>query len=299
MHGVYEWHILEPSLDRLITPLMFSFAGDAVRETLASTGLSPDAVFPAETLHLRLTAGGVRSVCVMPASFAVRRRTSRCCAAPRSLPARGAGGRAGECLRGARVVGARLRERVPADVRRADAQGRAGRAGRARGARRAARRRSPARCRASRRERSCWSGPTTAWLPISPERTSYVNVVWPELEQHLRRGADGKPLAPAGSCRDLFLHVLPGHVDEVVSGLSERLEDMADVVATQTLLDDGAFGPEVSDTFLARLAEVVVLPHPGEAAWWLEPGRFEQEFYGQHGGLSPDEVEIPLLAFVA
>ena len=55
----------------------------------------------------------------------------------------------------------------------------------------------------------------------------------------------------------------------------------------------------MSDTFLARLAEVVVLPHPGEAAWWLEPGRFEQEFYGQHGGLSPDEVEIPLLAFVA
>ena len=112
--------------------------------------------------------------------------------------------------------------------------------------------------------------------PVSPERTSYVNVVWPELEQHLRRGADGKPLAPAGSCRDLFLHVLPGHVDEVVSGLSERLADVADVVATQTLLDDGAFGPEVSDAFLARLAEVVVLPHPGEAAWWLEPGRFEQ-----------------------
>jgi hypothetical protein len=134
---------------------------------------------------------------------------------------------------------------------------------------------------------------------VSPEGTAYVNVVWPELEQHLRRGADGKPLAPAGSCRDLFLHVLPGHVDDVVSGLSERLEDRADVVATQALLAEGAFGPEVSDTFLARLAEVVVLPRAGEAAWWLEPGRFEQEFYGQHGGLSPDEVEIPLLAFVA
>jgi hypothetical protein len=119
------------------------------------------------------------------------------------------------------------------------------------------------------------------------------------MEQHLRRGADGKPLAPAGSCRDLFLHVLPGHVDEVVDGLSERLSDVADVVATRRLLDEGAFGEKVSDTFLARLAEVVVLPHAGEAAWWLEPGRFEQGFFGQHGGLSPDEVEIPLLALVA
>ncbi len=44
---------------------------------------------------------------------------------------------------------------------------------------------------------------------ISPERTTYVNVVWPELAQHLAAGADGKPLAPAGSARDLFLHVLP------------------------------------------------------------------------------------------
>jgi len=134
--------------------------------------------------------------------------------------------------------------------------------------------------------------------PVSPERTTYVNVAWPELEQHLRRGADGKPLAPGGSCRDLFLHVLPGHVDEVVSGVSERLAEVADVVETRTLLEEGAFGEEVSGAFLARLAEVVVLPRPGEAAWWLEPGRFEQTFFGQHGGRSADEVEIPLLALV-
>src|SRR6201987_3285449 len=37
---------------------------------------------------------------------------------------------------------------------------------------------------------------------ISPERTAYVNVVWPELGRHLAVGADGKPLAPAGAWRD-------------------------------------------------------------------------------------------------
>ena len=54
---------------------------------------------------------------------------------------------------------------------------------------------------------------------ISPERTTYVNVAWPELAQHMAVGADGKPLAPAGSCRDLFLHVLPERLDEVEARL--------------------------------------------------------------------------------
>jgi hypothetical protein len=132
--------------------------------------------------------------------------------------------------------------------------------------------------------------------PISPERTVYVNTLWPELAPLLRHGADGKPLAPAGSCRDLFLHVLPEHVDDVVDGLAERLSGTADVVKTSTLLEEGAFGDEISDVFRARLAEVVVLPHAGESVWWLEPGRFEQPYYGQHGGRSPNETEIPLLA---
>jgi len=60
----------------------------------------------------------------------------------------------------------------------------------------------------------------------------------------------------------------------------------------------GAFGPAPTDALLSRLGDVVCLPFPGEAVYWLEPGRFEQHFLGQHGGLSPDELEIPLVARV-
>ena len=298
VHGVYEWHILEPSLDRLITPLMFSFAGDAVRETLASTGLTPDAVFPSETQHLRLTAAGIRSVCVMPASLADS-STNRA------------------LLRGAEIVSGRGAADALTHACRALASSEAIHASVYLPTFDAVMHKVGPDAPAAHAELISLLDAVTGALPrvppgtvvligtdhgmaaISPQRTAYVNAVWPELEQHLRRGADGKPLAPAGSCRDLFLHVLPGHVDEVVSGLSERLADAADVVETSALLEEGAFGPEVSDAFLARLAEVVVLPRAGEAAWWLEPGRFEQHFFGQHGGRSPDEVEIPLLALVA
>jgi hypothetical protein len=134
--------------------------------------------------------------------------------------------------------------------------------------------------------------------PVDPRRTVYVNRVWPELAGLLSTGADGKPLAPAGSCRDLFLHVRTGHVDEVRDGLAERLDGIADVVATETLVAEGVFA-EPSPQLRARLADIVVLPRYGEAVYWHEPGRFEQHLRGQHGGLSPVEMEIPLLAWVA
>ncbi|MFL6068985.1 MAG: alkaline phosphatase family protein [Gaiellaceae bacterium] len=297
-HGVYEWHILEPSLDRIITPLMFSFAGDAVRETLASTDLTTDALFPSETQHVRLTAAGVRSVCVMPSSFAGSSTNRALLRGAEIVPARGAVDaltRACGALASSEPIHASvylptfdaLMHRVGPDAPAAHAElvvlldAVAG------------------ALPLVPTGTVVLIGTDHGMAPVSPARTAYVNVLWPELEQHLRRGADGKPLAPAGSCRDLFLHVLPGHVDELVVGLSERLAEVAEVVETRELLEDGAFGPEVSDAFLARLAEVVVLPRAGEAAWWLEPGRFEQQFFGQHGGRSPEEVEIPLLALVA
>jgi hypothetical protein len=134
---------------------------------------------------------------------------------------------------------------------------------------------------------------------ISPERSTYVNVVWPELGEHLEVGADGKPLAPAGSCRDLFLHVLPERLDEVEARLGELLAGVADVRTVDALLDEGLFGPNVTEALTSRLANLVVLPAPGEAAYWLEPGRFEQHFHGQHGGLSANEMQIPLVSWTA
>jgi Type I phosphodiesterase / nucleotide pyrophosphatase len=133
---------------------------------------------------------------------------------------------------------------------------------------------------------------------ITPEQTTFVNVVWPEIVEHLAHGADGGPLAPAGSCRDLFLHVRPGHVDEVVDRLRELLAEVAEVHPVEDLVTAGVFGPTVTDALRRRLADVVCLPFPGEAVYWFEAGRFEQHFRGQHGGLSEDELDIPLVALV-
>ena len=39
----------------------------------------------------------------------------------------------------------------------------------------------------------------------------------------------------------------------------------------------------------------MILPRAGETVWWFEEGRYEQTFYGHHGGASADEMLIPLI----
>src|SRR5919197_1508731 len=59
-HGMYEWNIYEPSIDALVTPLMFSFAGDGERETLHAAGADPRTIYPTATFYRRLAASRVR-----------------------------------------------------------------------------------------------------------------------------------------------------------------------------------------------------------------------------------------------
>src|SRR3954464_14928783 len=69
-HGLYEWNLYEPTLDAIITPLMFSFAGDPRRDTLHDAAADPRALYPTDTLYRRLSEEGVRCVAFQPATFA-------------------------------------------------------------------------------------------------------------------------------------------------------------------------------------------------------------------------------------
>ena len=292
-HGLYEWHVYEPSLDRLITPLLFSFAGDGVRGTLLGQ-IDPDALFPTDSIYARLAGAGVRSTVVLPATIAS--------SAPNIA-----------LLRGTSVVPFGTAEDGLAAAAKALGAG----AGYAHvyldeldSLMHAVGTDDPAVEFVTRRildgiHRAAFPSGTLVLLtadhgmsPVAPERTLYVNELWPELATHLESGADGKPLAPAGSCRDLFLHARDGHVGTVCASLAERLDDVADVVPVAELVEEGFFA-EPSPRLSARLASVAVIPRYGEAVYWHEPGRFEQRLHGQHGGPSPQEMEIPLVGWVA
>ena len=134
-----------------------------------------------------------------------------------------------------------------------------------------------------------------------PLRTVYLNTHpdFTGFERFLKRDRQGKPIAPAGSPRDFFLYVRDELLEDAHDFLARRLAGRAVVYRTADLIAAGFFGAApVSETFLGRVGNLVVLPYRGEAVWWYEKDRFEQKYFGHHGGLTPQEMEIPLLGWV-
>jgi len=106
--------------------------------------------------------------------------------------------------------------------------------------------------------------------------TDSLDLFWPELPKHLTR-------PPAGSARDLFLHV--DDPETVVGELQRRLEHRAEVRLAAELFDH--LGPRLRE----RLGDVCVLPAPGRMVGLTGSPSPERRFKGHHGGLTPDESE--------
>src|SRR5216684_8695092 len=59
--GIYEWNYYEPLVDDVITPLLFSYAGDKERDSLKRAGIPAEAFFPRQTVYQKLQTRGVTS----------------------------------------------------------------------------------------------------------------------------------------------------------------------------------------------------------------------------------------------
>lgn len=324
--GIYEWFQYEPAVDEMIAPLLASRAGDKGRNGLR---LPPGALFDGETLHERLAARGVRSVSVTPAEFTPSpfndAFTRGAVETPWKGLARGLDALAGAVARptgpeprlvhyyyggidraahrfGPDSSGLRrtvLRFFAQLERRFFAALGSGAGAGR--------RGREPGRRQWSRQGRGqgpgrgAPAGKTCVVLTADhgmmahdPARTVYLNRVLPEVEGWIERGPAGRLKVPAGSPRDFFLHLREECFDEAVGAIREALAGVAEVRPVRGLLAAGYFGDAPpSRRFLDRVGNAVILPRPGRAVWWYEEGRFESRHPGDHGGLSPEEMEIP------
>src|SRR5690349_2918513 len=97
--------------------------------------------------------------------------------------------------------------------------------------------------------------------------TDSLDLFWPELTEHLTR-------PPAGSARDLFLHV--DEPELVVQELQRRLEHRAEVRLAHELFTH--VGPRLCE----RLADVCVLPAPGRMVGLTSAPSPERRFKGHH-----------------
>jgi predicted AlkP superfamily pyrophosphatase or phosphodiesterase len=136
-------------------------------------------------------------------------------------------------------------------------------------------------------------------MEVDPRTTIFLNIhsEFAGIDRFLKTNLKGQRLVPAGSPRDMFLYIRDDLLEEAQSFVAPRLEGIADVVQTKTLIDNGYFGPEVSSRLRERVGNLVILPYRYESVWWYEKGKFEQRFYGHHGGLTPQEMETVLYSY--
>jgi predicted AlkP superfamily pyrophosphatase or phosphodiesterase len=297
--GVFEWYYYEPTLDRIIAPLLFSGAGETARDTLKNSGVNPASLYPSKSIYQELAGQGMRSHI-----YSVRDYTP----STYSLQvAKGADLHAFKTLPEALVnLGLEIEKQT-----------------------------TPAYFHFyfDRIDNICHEyGPTApqteaeieAFLlvmenffervfmgrkrvlflmtadhgacEVDPKTTTFLNTNprFAGVERFLKSNRSGQLLVPAGSARDMFLYVKDDLLDEARHFLATRLEGTADVVKVGELIEGGYFGPVISPEFRARVGNLVILPYRHEATWWYVKDKYEQKFYGHHGGLTPQEMEIAL-----
>ena len=276
-HGLYEWNILEPTLGAVICPLRFSPAGADDSEGLVGR-LDPAALAPGPTFYETL---GAPAFVLQPRAIEHSTFTR--------LATRGATTHGFEPL----SEGLELLARVLGDVDGPayaflywDAIDRIGHehgpaSAQFHAAGRAALDAAHAQ-RAQLRDVTVLLCADHGQVDVSPERVDYLDELWPELPERLSQPR------PAGSSRDVFLHVREGRVQEVIRELQARLGDRARVAPAASVFD------RIGDRLRARLGQVVVLPAAGRQAWLRSASANERWWHGQHGGLEPAETETYL-----
>lgn len=276
-HGLYEWNVLEPSLEAIICPLRFTAAGAAGEGELAGR-LDPMVLAPGPTFYETL---GAPSVVLAPEWIADSTFTRL-------------------ATRGARTIGfpdLRAGVSLLGDVLDGGSQVRYAflywdtidRIGHESGPS------SPAFDAAARHALDClWDGlrrrrdftvlitADHGQVDVDPERVDYLDDLWPGLP-----GLLSQP-RPAGSSRDAFLHVRPDHREHVIDELSARLQGRAEVVPAAELF--ARLGPRLE----TRLGNVAVLPAAGRQAWLRRAAANERWWRGQHGGRHADETSTYL-----
>ena len=320
--GIYEWYQYEPAVGEMIAPLLSSRAGDKGRNGL---DLPPGTLFDGETLHERLAARGVRSISVTPAEFtpspfndAFTRGTvevpwkglarglnalARAVASPAGPEPRlihfyyggvdriahRSGPGSPELRETVRRFFAELEQRffrvLVGETEEASGSGQSepGAAGSG----------SPPGRKPTGRTCVVLTA-DHGMMGHDPARTVYLNRVLPEVERWMERGPGGRPKVPAGSPRDFFLHLREDSLAEALGAIRDALADVAEVRPVRDLVAAGYFGDAPpSRRFRDRVGNAVILPRPGRAVWWYEEGRFESRHPGDHGGLTPEEMEIP------
>ncbi len=133
-------------------------------------------------------------------------------------------------------------------------------------------------------------------IQVDPGRTTYMNR-FVKLMKALQRAPTGAMILPWGSARDAYLRVEEDRLDEVKGYLEKKLDGVASILRTDDAVAQGLFGlNKPSPKFLRRVGNLMILPHGNNTVWFRYRKGDSLDLRGHHGGLSEDEMTIPLAA---
>jgi hypothetical protein len=119
---------------------------------------------------------------------------------------------------------------------------------------------------------------------VPPEQILIANED-PELKRHL--------LVPVtGESRAAFVYPRRGHREALCEYLEEAFPGWFTILDSTAALDAGLMGKPIADETYARAGELLVLPRGAHA---LQRARIPVPLLGRHGGLSQEEMLVPLI----
>ncbi len=300
--GVYEWFYFEPELDSIIAPIAFSFTGKKEPEGLLKTGINPQKIYPRSTFFRLLKREGVNSYYFNSIGHVNSTYSQIVSRGAKIVPFRTL---SEGLINLAHIVKHEKNkaffsfyfEKIDSIGHRYDFD-------------------SP-QVKAEVESflnnlenyffKNLQNGADNTLViitadhglaKIDPKKTIYLNKKFPQIKKYLKTNRQGQFLVPAGSPRDMFLYVKNEYLDEAKKFLEKKLAGKAEVYKTEDLICQGFFGiHKPSRAFLKRIGNLVILSYEGESVWWYEKGIFEVHHLSHHGGLTRNEMEIPLLLY--
>ena len=300
--GVFEWNYFEPKLDAIFSPLPFCFAGTKEGETAKASGISPSELYPKKNIYPNLAKLGVESHLFQHKEIADSSYSKTLTKGIKFHPYN----TISEAMVNLRILLRESQKPRYIGFYFGDVDGILHKYGPVS---------EHARAEIEtlldtllrqfllllnlhlRGETLFLLTADHGHVEVDPETTIFLNrdSRFFGIEKFFKRNQAGKMLVPAGSPRDMFLYIKDDLLDKAQDFIQSRLMEKADVIKTQELIDEGYFGKIISETFLSRVGNLVILPYRHESVWWYEKDKFEMNYYGHHGGLTPEEMEIPLI----
>jgi hypothetical protein len=130
---------------------------------------------------------------------------------------------------------------------------------------------------------------------VSYKKILFLDKGVDNIEKYLKKNRKGNPIRCGGSPRACVLHIKEDKVNEFINIARNVVADYGEVFQIDEIFDMGLFDKDLaSEDFMRNMGNLIFLAYPNRGIW------FEEDFSsykGFHGGLSEDELHIPLLLY--